>query len=411
MPVVKKSIPKAPVTVDELLEKIPDRLPSDIFLQVEANTNKWVPVLKANLFFKLLIYSCLTSPRLSLRIISENFKSPFFKMFSPSSKAQAVHSSIHARLENVAVDYFKLMYEHFFDQVKEHYDEKKLKRNSLIRYDSTMIAVFSRLFQGMRVGKKSKKKSPKSQIKLTFGFENDYLLNFKIYTTQTFLSEDIALRDAIMADVHPEGQIMTFDRGVQKRETFAKFAKVKREFVVRVRENIRFEPVREHTDEKGEWASWCGEDTELVGDQIVKVFNGKNKLIDTEFRLVTINRLSDGKRFYFLTDIMNLSPCDIAQIYRYRWDIEVLFRFLKQELDLGHFVNHDMNAIQVLLYCKLIAAMLILIYKKKNEIKSYIIAKIRFVNELFSTIILDVVQTQEGVEDLKSILKNNILRI
>ena len=102
---------------------------------------------------------------------------------------------------------------------------------------------------------------------------------------------------------------------------------------------------------------------------------------------------------------MDLPAHMIAEIYQKRWDIEVLFRFLKQEMSLKHFVCHDTNAIQVMVYCILITAMLILVYKKKNEIKSYKIAKIQFFKELEASILLVLTESPDRVERFRQNLK------
>ena len=54
-------------------------------------------------------------------------------------------------------------------------------------------------------------------------------------------------------------------------------------------------------------------------------------------------------------------------MYRRRWDIEVFFRFLKQELNFSHFLSLNDNGLQVVLYMTMITAMLVMIYKKENE--------------------------------------------
>ena len=100
----------------------------------------------------------------------------------------------------------------------------------------------------------------------------------------------------------------------------------------------------------------------------------------------------------------------IAEAYRRRWDIEVLFRFLKQEMNLTHFVCNDANAIQVMLYFTMIAAMMVLIYKKRNGIQSYKKAKIQFFKELFYSVMLDLLESPEGLEWLKETAKKFIQR-
>lgn len=79
---------------------------------------------------------------------------------------------------------------------------------------------------------------------------------------------------------------------------------------------------------------------------------------------------------------MNLPPEVIGAIYRCRWDIEVLFRFLKQELSLSHIISRDINAIKIMIYMTLITAMLILIYKKQNQITGYWKAKADFLADI-----------------------------
>lgn len=68
---------------------------------------------------------------------------------------------------------------------------------------------------------------------------------------------------------------------------------------------------------------------------------------------------------------------EIAQAYRRRWDIEVFFRFIKQELNVSHLMSLNKNGIQVMMYMTLIVAMLILISKKANNL-GYKTAKRRF---------------------------------
>lgn len=88
-----------------------------------------------------------------------------------------------------------------------------------------------------------------------------------------------------------------------------------------------------------------------------------------------------------------------------RWDIEVLFRFIKQEMNSTHFVCNDTNAIQTMLYSTLITSMLLLVYKKLNKIRSYKIAKIRFLKELQATVMLRIIEATDGNYWMKHNLK------
>lgn len=58
----------------------------------------------------------------------------------------------------------------------------------------------------------------------------------------------------------------------------------------------------------------------------------------------------------------------LVEIYKKRWDIEVFFRFLKQELNFKHIFSTKINGLQIMLYMTMIVSMLILVFKKANNL-------------------------------------------
>jgi transposase len=162
-------------------------------------------------------------------------------------------------------------------------------------------------------------------------------------------------------------------------------------FICRAKENRKFV-------ELGSFVT-AGQDLDLgesilVSDCRVQLYTGilvNNKrgnkhyrevLADTHFRLVVVkSKAEEGKEYWFLTNDFKLPAKEIAQAYRRRWDIEVFFRFLKQELNVSHLVSLNKNGIQVILYMTLIVAMMVLSYKKANN-TGYKTAKRRFSMEV-----------------------------
>ena len=61
-----------------------------------------------------------------------------------------------------------------------------------------------------------------------------------------------------------------------------------------------------------------------------------------------------------------------------------------------------------MIYCTLIVAMLLLVYKKLNNIKSYKIAKIRFFNELQAAILLEMIENTENIPMIKELLRKYV---
>jgi len=84
--------------------------------------------------------------------------------------------------------------------------------------------------------------------------------------------------------------------------------------------------------------------------------------------LIKTVRKESQEEIFFLTNCDELETTEIISIYKKRWDIEVFFRFIKQELNFSHFVSTSANGIKNVLYITLILSMLILVYKKANEI-------------------------------------------
>ncbi|MBL4559739.1 MAG: transposase [Labilibaculum sp.] len=76
----------------------------------------------------------------------------------------------------------------------------------------------------------------------------------------------------------------------------------------------------------------------------------KQQLVEEPFRLIVGKSKQDPKKvFWFVTNDFELTAKQVADAYRRRWDIEVFFRFIKQELNVSHLVSLNKNGIQVIL--------------------------------------------------------------
>ena len=191
--------------------------------------------------------------------------------------------------------------------------------------------------------------------------------------------------------------IYVVDRGLQSTRTMRDFNGNCSSFIARAKEN------RKHVELES--LIKCNQDTDLgaltlIKDSKVHLYTGKainnkkgnihyrEELVETPFRLIVAKtKTEDSKDFWFITNDFELTPKEVTQAFRRRWDIEVFFRFIKQELNVSHLVSLNKNGIEVMLYMTLIVAMLILIYKK---------AKRRFKMELRILAIAMIVVICEG---------------
>lgn len=400
----KKEAPAKRVLVEDLLSILPDEKLEGIASALKAD--KHVSKFHSSVMFKLVLYSLLNTERISLRVMEEAINDSTFKVLCPAmAEDEGTWAGIRYRLTTLNIDYCRSLYEHVYTKLEEHYGNELIESYHLKRYDSTMISTFSHLLSGMKVGNTA---NDKTQVKLTVELKGDFLIQVNVHKDQAHLSEEVALKEAIQNSSHEENEICIFDKGIQSRKTFEELDKAKTRFVGRLNTGAKYELLSPFWQDDGTFDT---NELEFIQDSVVYLYSSKAKLVKKKFRLVQFRRKADGLVLSFLTNVWALSALTIADIYQRRWDIEVLFRFLKQEMNLTHFVSNNTNAIQVMLYFTMITAMLVLIYKKENDIKSYKIAKIRFYKELTAYILGNALESNDGVEWVRLIMKNYRLRL
>lgn len=393
------------ISVSQLLGVIPEALLSK--LSATTKVDYYAKVLHGKKMFYLLLYGILENEKLSQRTLEDTFNDFLFKTLFDLDTAETVRrSSISERLSKIDSDYFRQVYQCVYQQFYDAYPNKNSEKYHLIHVDSSMVSESaSRLLEGID------HKNGKKSVKYSVAFDGLLPCYFDVFTKATYSSEDIALPEAIMNHVKLETHhknIYVIDRGLQSTRTMKSFSGDSVTFIVRAKEN------RKHIELQSLLKQGQDLDLEeliLIKDSEVQFYTGKaiqnkkgnvhyrEEIVDTPFRLIIAKTKTEKpKEFWFITNDFDLSAKEVAQAYRRRWDIEVFFRFIKQELNVSHLVSLNKNGIEVMLYMTLIVAMLILIYKKANQI-GYKTAKRRFKMELRNLAIAMIVVVCEGKLD------------
>jgi putative transposase len=84
-----------------------------------------------------------------------------------------------------------------------------------------------------------------------------------------------------------------------------------------------------------------------------------NPLYQTELREIVVDRPDPDQPLYLLTNDLERSASDIARLYKERWEIELLFKWLKQNLKIRSFLGRSENAVRIQIYVALIAFLLL----------------------------------------------------
>ena len=373
------------MTAEELIEMLPEQVFHEIGQATHVDYK--VQKLHGKLMFNLLLYGMLEEERLSLRTLEDTFHDPKFKFFfglQPDSTIR--YNSLSDRLATMPVNYFAEIYQVVYHIFSTHYDRRAALKYHIQRVDSTMVCEEARKLQaGMSVGRK---KDCKKQIKITLSLTDMFPSSFELFTSQSALSEDIAMPPELFKQVVQgrENTIATFDRGLTSRKVYAQFNEQGKGFVTRLKEKSVYEVLEETAGIAGRVYG----NLTYIAQQKVRFTQCK----EHHFRLL-IAMNEEGQRLLFLSNCWELSFTELIDIYRKRWDIEVFFRFLKQELNLSHLVSMNENGLQIIIYMTLIVAMLLLVYKKKNQY-GYKTAKRRFRIELNSYIIALIIESCGG---------------
>lgn len=181
---------------------------------------------------------------------------------------------------------------------------------------------------------------------------------------------------AVLAKALESGRCYVKDRGYAKFQLFNQIVAAGSSYVCRLRDNSRYQIEEDRP--------LAAEDVEagIILDAIVSLgeYKGVKDRPDHPLRLVVVKTTPHEKRggpasagmLLIATNLLDLPAWIIALIYRYRWTIEVFFRFFKHVLGCRHLLSHDPVGIEIQTYCAIIACMLISLWTgRKPTLRTY----------------------------------------
>ena len=86
-----------------------------------------------------------------------------------------------------------------------------------------------------------------------------------------------------------------------------------------------------------------------------------------QLKRIAFYSLKHKTAFVYWTNNLELATMQVVEIYTYRWKIEIFFKKLKQNFTLNYFLSDNENAIEIQIWCALIALVLLQVLRKENE--------------------------------------------
>lgn len=214
-------------------------------------------------------------------------------------------------------------------------------KNKLLSLDSTTISLCLDLFPWAEF--RRAKGGVKAHVLLD---HEDYLPSYVLITE----AKKSDVRVAQLLDLNA-GSIVVMDRGYNDYQLFGKWTEWEVFFVTRLKENAAYEVVE---------SAMGPLPRNILADQLIR-FTGTQAVNDCPhlLRRVVVWDEVNQREIVLLSNLLHFGPTTIAAIYKDRWEIELFFKALKQNLKVKSFVGTSRNALLIQIWTALIAMLLL----------------------------------------------------
>ena len=219
--------------------------------------------------------------------------------------------------------------------------------------DSTTISLFKDILRG--VGRNPKEGKKKGGIKAHTIIKASENVPCLIRYSEAARHDHMFLDEAFNLTA---GSIITFDKGYVDYATYEAFTQCSIWYVTRLKDNALYQ-AREEFDIPDDADSGVLKDEEII------LFYGDKKQKQHLARRIAYWDNENGRFLEFITNNFELPAEKIALIYKKRWQIELLFKQLKQNFPLKYFLGDNENAIEIQIWTAMLANLLIILVKSR----------------------------------------------
>jgi len=236
-------------------------------------------------------------------------------------------------------------------------------KSKLFSLDATTIELCLNLFPW------AKFRQTKGAVKLHTLLDHDGYLPIFVHMTEGRTHEVNVARMISL----PKGSIVALDRAYLDYGLFHRWTQDGICFVTRAKSNMDYELVAEHEVPASA--------RNVVRDRIIRLTGPRSRAeYPGSLRLVTV-RDEDGNEFDLLTNHLQFAAATIGAIYKDRWEIEIFFKTIKQNLKIKTFVGTSPNALMIQIWTALTAVLLLKYLRFKAKLAwsfSNLVALIRW---------------------------------
>lgn len=287
----------------------------------------------------------------SLREISGGLRSCEGKLRHLGITAPS-HSTLAYANEHRPWELYQEVFLKLFDRcrVQIQMGKKKFRfKNRLIGMDSSVIDLCLEMFDWAHF------RRTKGAIKLHLLLDHDgYLPSFAVITEGKV--SDVKVAHQFQFD---PGTIVVDDRAYNDYELFGRWTARGVYFVTRMKENCVYEVVGEREVPKNR---------NIFKDELIELRGAKAmEKCPYPLRRIEVFDPETGKILVFLTNHLRLGATTISAIYKDRWQMEIFFKALKQNLKIKTFVGTSANAVKIQIWTALIAMLILKFLQLRSQ--------------------------------------------
>ena len=250
-------------------------------------------------------------------------------------------------------------------------ESRKIKKaiRQILAIDSTEIKVHGSLFSEPGWKQKHCKNEHKAAAKLhvVWDVDGEWIDDF-IITPGRRNDSPVSLELRLLP-----GKMYVFDRAYNDFDLWEKIVSTKSDFVTRLKDcpRIRYLQIKVLRKMKNKDG--------VLYDQPYRPTNNKNRKKNIKLRHVIYRDPASQKIFHFICSDSKITGQVIADIYKRRWAVELLFRWLKGHLDIRRLPVKTKNAVRVLLAVAVLFQLLLQLKKIKDQFKGTLWSLLRVI--------------------------------
>jgi len=342
----------------------------------EHKTEHGAKGLKSWTQFVTMLFSQLTGQH-GLRSMEQGMNSQrngWYHMGITNGEREVKRSTLSYANAHRSADLFKAVFLSLLIQAQAQLRSHGFRfKNPLYSIDSTTIDLCLKLFPWAEFRK------GKAGIKLTVKL--DHQGKIPCFVVESNAREHDAKK--VREVPYEAGDVLVFDRGYADYGYFASICDKKAYFVTRLKKNAVYKRVKKNPVKK---------DGNIISDYEIIIPSMPKEIT---LRKIIVRDPETKERIVLLTNNLKWSSVTIAGIYKDRWQIELFFKAIKQNLKIKRFYGNSKNAVMTQIWIALIAYLMFYLLKVKSKI-----LRLSFTN--FISVIKTILFQRISIYDLLS---------